>query len=114
MCCVQAIRFDRSGQVYYQEYVYFTPHPHSCNEISAESASGGGYMGADSDLPPSKQTPQCFETDVIVTLNIPLVGVLKVIDMNAGRVRHLIDLAIHQFFYMNRGTGKFKGLFMRR
>jgi hypothetical protein len=113
--CMQDIRFDRQGQVYYQEYVYFAPHPDSCSDLSAESAAtNGGYRGADSDLPPSEQIPQCFETDEVVTLNLPLVGVLKAIDTYARPIRHLVDLAVNQFFFTHRDTGKFKGLFMRR
>lgn len=116
LAVMQDVRFDRNGDVYFQEYVYFTPHPDSCSkqETGTASNAAGGYKGADSDVPPSEQVPQCFETDELVTLNLPLIGVLKVVDNNAWQIRHLIDLAIQRFFYANRGSAKFNGLFMRR
>lgn len=57
--------------------------------------------------------PRCARDDVITTLNLPLLGVLRAVD-EVSSFRAFVEVAIKQFFIQQRDSGKFDGLFMHR
>eukprot|EP00892_Ulva_mutabilis_P002626 jgi/Ulvmu1/12364/UM009_0010.1 len=81
-------------------------------EHAAERAAGGdealGSVGPDSLGP-----PRCARNDVITTLNLPLLGVLRTVDKSTA-FKAFVEIAIHQFFEQKKESGTFEGLFMRR
>lgn len=70
--------------------------------------------GSLSEITPEKYgTPRCGLDDVITTLNLPLLGVLRTVD-KVSRFKAFVEIAIKQFFTQQKDSGKFDGLFMRR
>lgn len=54
------------------------------------------------------------EDDVVVTLNMPLLGVLRTIDATTGPLAVLAQTAVQTYYQHPELVGKFEGLFMRR
>lgn len=70
--------------------------------------------GSLSDITPEKYgPPRCARDDVITTLNLPLLGVLRTVD-KVSRFKAFVEIAIKQFFSQEKESGKFDGLFMQR
>jgi hypothetical protein len=111
-CHVQDVRFDRDGQVSFSEWAWFTPYHHehadpAPDNISSDASAAPTGAGAE-------RWGQVSDDDEIVTINLPLLGVLKAVDAKAGMFRRLAELAVKRFFYERRDDGVFEGLFMRR
>jgi hypothetical protein len=68
------------------------------------------------DQPPggSPESTRSMEDDVVVTLNLPLLGVLRTIDQTTGPLAGLAQAAVQTYFQNPELAGKFDGLFMRR
>ena len=82
----QDVRFDRAGLVSFADFSYITPH-----------AVAGARDPA---------------LDVVYTLNLPLMGVLRTIELRlTGAVQALAELALAEVF---GDHGAREGLFMRR
>ena len=88
------MRFSRDGVVSFSEYHWFTP---------LEPGTAGSVAGA-----------RDATHDHLVTLNLPLVGVLAAIDAGAGGFKQLAELAVEQFVAHEAAADSFQGLFMRR
>ena len=117
--CVQDMRFDRTGEASFHEWPRFTPYNESDNDApyytlvdtpddddSSETGSAAGYKSG-------HERRQLSDDDVVTTVNLPLLGVLRTIDAHTGPFKGLAELAVQQFFA--RATyGTFDGIFMRR
>jgi hypothetical protein len=94
----QEVRFNRQGDVSFSELHWFTPalppdgHDNATNSQGERPASG---------------------SDVITTLNLPLLGTLAMAEKLVGRFKALAELAVKEFFE-RRQDHMFEGLFMRR
>ena len=104
--CLQDLRFDRQGRASFSDYHWFVPfrttRPRAADDDVTSSMRGYAAWGAAS------------EDDVIVTANLPLLGVLATLDAAAGSYRRLAELAIRQWLAAASRSGQFEGLFMRR
>ena len=116
---VQDMSFDRTGEASFHEWPRFTPYNESDNDApyytlvdtpddddSSETGSAAGYKSG-------HERRQLSDDDVVTTVNLPLLGVLRTIDAHTGPFKGLAELAVQQFFA--RATdGTFDGIFMRR
>lgn len=131
---MQDVEFARDGDVSYREYLYFEPGLGCTNSSSAANLAGPGADGGGSDGPrgrgrraatgapgaeqgglgpESHGPPRCGRDDIITTLNLPLLGVLRAVD-KATAFKSFVEVAINQFFDRRKASGKFDGLFMHR
>jgi hypothetical protein len=114
---VQDVKFDREGRVYFSEYIWLEAEE-GCSAHAQRNAAAVEQTHKrerEANTPPSlHKAPRCSREDTLVTLNLPLLGVLRTVDAQAGSYRNLVDLAIKRFFFARRASGMFEGLFMRR
>ena len=123
---MQDVLFERGGRVSFSDYHWFTPYPAAdANATSAADASlqrdtdnfstdrHHGAAGTDNEEQ-NQSWRGLSDADEVVTLNLPLLGVLGAIEKSAGRFRVLAEVAVKQFFDREINSGRFEGLFMRR
>lgn len=97
---MQDVQFDRQGDVSFSEWRWFTPFPDSLNNSLNNSTD-------------FQESSQVSGSDVITTLNLPLLGTLASIEKMVGNFKGLAELAVKEFF-ARRQDDMFEGLFMRR
>lgn len=81
-------------------------------EVNSRGDQGGG--APDDAAGVHRWAGGLSDADEIVTLNLPLLGVLAAIDKRAGPFRHLAALAVRRFFFAQRGSDRYSGLFTSR
>jgi hypothetical protein len=96
------VEFDRSGHVSFTEWSWFTRTSPPDANLLAFDFEAADSRGRDAS------------TDEVVTLNMPLLGVLATVDRSVGTFKRFAELAVQQFFDREALRGTFEGLFMRR
>jgi hypothetical protein len=123
---VQNVNFNSFGSVAYNEWSWFTSNPPAEEEMGtgndprvpreAAQTSWPWFAAPPKSRRRGRRSPKARieEDDIITTLNLPLLAVLRNIDEFPTLQKEAAHVLVQQYLELPKLDGQFEGLFMRR